>query len=732
MASRLNALVKSFIFQRPKMGTYDASTHPDSLLHVPGVDRETLRENGLFTHAYLFLHIAATHLVIYAHPNAVDIGMLYDELYHLSQHAQVNVLGFEYSGYGLTHREITEATIHDDMLAAYWFTRRYLAVPPGRIILCGRSIGTAPAAKLCASLPPADTPSLLVLQCPFTALSECAEQFSNDAVTLANYLGFNWFRTSDIIADVRCPVVLHHGSHDTVVPITHSYALRQKRDTAAHPCVTYFYQEDGKGHNNLSRSLLIKILQEKVDSEGLSPLHTVWPSSLVAHPPVHSLLFPAEYRKGPLALVHQHWQRHYNLQRFLLSHNSLYALLTASVCSFAMKVAYRWQVYSEVVKRNARNASASLPPSPLHGVTGGNTVTKGGDGHSPGSFSSSSWPGNGGEAVVHRHGANSGRQRGYRTPTEDRRCTKEDFIARCIACWGSPLGVHVPIAGLSQSADVVVFGSSVPPGKCESFDVGWQFSLRPPRPMVTVAELPMTSELLRAVQKVVSSAPELLTERSDSDDERRRRRLPHNTGSDGSKTPGNLSVASSSSVRHTDDEGGSSHNSRELGGESTLEPPSPQSPPSPSALRTLPAFIHPDLVSAVQTECERIAGFMSDEDLADLQTLFTDFEVSCEERLSPKTRAVAGRAFEEESFDDLMEWLRPYLEQPDAMEAFAKEVPWDYYLFKARVLSSRQHLEVDMDWLQCVRAMEEARAVQSVYQFFCKYWLHRAKAATDV
>lgn len=706
MPGRLDALVKSMIFPRPTPATFSAATHADTLLHLPCVDPDTLLETGRFTNAYLFRQPASTHLIIYAHPNAVDIGIMHDEMRHLSRQVPADVLSFEYSGYGLTKCEITEASVSADMVSAYQFVRHYLGTPAPRIILCGRSIGAAPAAQLAASLPATETPSLLVMQCPFTALSECITEFSQNAVTIANFLGYNLFRTIDLIADVRCPVVLHHGTHDTTVPILHSYTLRQRRDAAARPCVTYFHQEDGKGHNNLSLSLLIQIIQGSVVAEGLAPLGTPWPSCLVARSPLYPHLFPSGNRKEPLRLVQRQWRQTFNLGRFLHSRKSLYALLTASVCSYAVKVSHAWQTYSAVVRRNARNTSAATSPTAASSLSNSSTHSSARRHRSGGGGGIGSGGGGGGSAG-------------------DRRCSKEEFIARCLACWGSPLGVYAPVAGLSRTADALVFGAYVPPGKWDTFDIGWHFSTRPAGPMLTVAELPATPGLLWAIQKILSSAPELLSNRGyllspmPTTSAAGRHASPTS-----SSTGGSSYNASFATPDHNNGGGGDGSDDDDDGDEDDRERTAGGATPNGST-NTLPAFVSADLVASVQTECERIVGFMDEASTVCLRDLFADFTGGLEARLSPKSRAIPGSSFQQETFEELHEWLRPYLDQPRAMAAVAEEVPWDYYLFKARVLAARLRLHVEMDWGDCVQLIDEAGVVASIDELFHRYYLHR-------
>ncbi|KPI87550.1 serine peptidase putative serine peptidase Clan SC Family S9D [Leptomonas seymouri] len=596
MTNRLDAFVKSIVFPRPKESSYDTTTHPHELVHIPLVDPITKIENGGFTCGYLFTRPEATHLLLYAHPNAVDIGIAYKELRHISKEACVNVLLFEYSGYGLSSAPITEASINQDTISAYVFVRRYLHIEAHRLILCGRSIGASPAAFLASTLPSNERICLLVLQCPFTALSECIMEYSQGAVSIANWFGYNWFRTIDVIADVECPVVLHHGTHDTLVRIDHSYKLQRARDTADRPRTTYFYKEDGAGHNNLSSAVLIRIIAERVESELAEPLRLCIPRVLMLNPPIYRRLF-CDDSGTPYAFLDEaivDWSSSFSLHRCAPPLDRLHELLTASVCAFTMQCARSWQEYWRLIRRNSC-----------------------------------------GDAVQER-------------------CSKEEFLRRCLAWWGSPLGIHICVERLHSTQEIRLFGFAT----CRDalLDAPPLYSTRYVEPLLNVLEIAVSASLLSSMKRCLSTAPELL------DDNR------------------------------------------------------------------IPCFVQPDTVEAIQLECERSVGFLTEEDRRRICTLTKDFAANYESIISTKA---CGRLLQppskssslsSESFEELREWLRPWTSaRATAMHALAQEVPWDYYLFRGRSLAQRRILNESMSWAECTRTMDESRALLDVHRCFQQF-----------
>lgn len=157
-------IAKKYLFTRPKQATFSPSSlysfPPEKselehlpLLHLPVLDRRSKRWTGEWTNAYLHIFPEAKYLIIYAHPTSVDIGMVARELFYVGLDTQCNVLLFEYTGYGLSQSEISEETMYADAFSAYWFARSVLKVPRSRIVLMGRSIGSAVLSNLAANLP---------------------------------------------------------------------------------------------------------------------------------------------------------------------------------------------------------------------------------------------------------------------------------------------------------------------------------------------------------------------------------------------------------------------------------------------------------------------------------------------------------------------------------------------------------------------------------------------------
>ena len=89
----------------------------------------------------------ATHLLLYLHGNAEDLGKCYPIIDYIRMKLQVNILAPEYPGYGVSSGEACENSVQAMVQNVYEFciSPYGLNIPPSRIIIYGFSIGSAAA-----------------------------------------------------------------------------------------------------------------------------------------------------------------------------------------------------------------------------------------------------------------------------------------------------------------------------------------------------------------------------------------------------------------------------------------------------------------------------------------------------------------------------------------------------------------------------------------------------------
>jgi abhydrolase domain-containing protein 17 len=155
----------------------------------------------------------ATVTVLYAHGNAEDLGHAAPLLEELRR-AGFAVLAFDYRGYGSsTGGPPSAAGATSDMEAVYQHAVRTLKIPPSRIVLYGRSVGSGPATDLAARVPIGG----LVLESAFVSAFR--------VLTRVSLLPFDRFHNLRHIRRVRAPVLVIHGTEDEVIPVSHGRRL---------------------------------------------------------------------------------------------------------------------------------------------------------------------------------------------------------------------------------------------------------------------------------------------------------------------------------------------------------------------------------------------------------------------------------------------------------------------------------------------------------------------------
>jgi fermentation-respiration switch protein FrsA (DUF1100 family) len=123
-----------------------------------------------------------------------------------------SVLVFDYPGYGRSAGSPSEAGCYAAAEAAYDWLTRARKVPPQRVLIYGRSLGTAVAVELASRRPH----RALVLVSPFTSLPDVA--LSHLPFLPARQLMRNRFDSLTRIGRCSQPVFMVHGTHDRLVP----------------------------------------------------------------------------------------------------------------------------------------------------------------------------------------------------------------------------------------------------------------------------------------------------------------------------------------------------------------------------------------------------------------------------------------------------------------------------------------------------------------------------------
>ena len=173
------------------------------------------------------------------HGNAGNLSEFDRPLHYAGLRALgLNLLAFDYRGYGESGGMPSEQGLYRDAAAAYRYLRVERGVLPERIVVFGHSLGSAVAVELVSRLPAAG----LILEGAFTSVIDRGQE-------LYPYIPVRWiaghrFGSLERMARVRIPKLFLHAAADDVIPLAHGRRLFE-----AAPEPKTFVELDG-GHGD--------------------------------------------------------------------------------------------------------------------------------------------------------------------------------------------------------------------------------------------------------------------------------------------------------------------------------------------------------------------------------------------------------------------------------------------------------------------------------------------------
>lgn len=156
-------------------------------------------------------------VVLYFHGNSANL-VRWGNLYHYFFRKGYDFFVYDYRGFGKSRGRRSEGLLYEDAREVYRHVRQYYA--PDRIVLFGRSLGTAFACRLAAEEPA----RLLILETPFAGMRDL---FYTYYPLLPRLFLFKYrLANRPYLGKVACPVVIFQGTADRVVPYTSAVQLQ--------------------------------------------------------------------------------------------------------------------------------------------------------------------------------------------------------------------------------------------------------------------------------------------------------------------------------------------------------------------------------------------------------------------------------------------------------------------------------------------------------------------------
>lgn len=210
-------LAQARLLYLPDFAGDDLIATPDRL-GLGFEDVSLLASDGVELHGWFVPAGKARGTVLFMHGNAGNISHRFESIERFNR-LQLNVFIFDYRGYGRSKGKPTEEGTYRDARAAWRYLVDSQGIAPESVVIFGRSLGAAVAARLATET----TPAALIVESGFTSVPDAAA-------------GIYWFLpvrllsrfqydAREAIRKVACPVLVVHSRDDEIIPFTHGQAL---------------------------------------------------------------------------------------------------------------------------------------------------------------------------------------------------------------------------------------------------------------------------------------------------------------------------------------------------------------------------------------------------------------------------------------------------------------------------------------------------------------------------
>ena len=181
--------------------------------------QSTTSINGNVIYFRYFKNTTSNTYIIWSHGNAMLCYYMDDYLLKLSQQLQVNVICYDYQGYGFSEGECSEQNCYDDLGAVINYVKNICL--NAKIILVGQSLGTGVVIDYVSKCY-WNEPILLIS--PYKSMIRVISD--NFASSIGYGMSFmDMFNSYGKIQNVMCPVKIIHGMDDDVISVVHGMEL---------------------------------------------------------------------------------------------------------------------------------------------------------------------------------------------------------------------------------------------------------------------------------------------------------------------------------------------------------------------------------------------------------------------------------------------------------------------------------------------------------------------------
>lgn len=191
-------------------------------------------------------------VLLHCHGNATDIGIMMGAYYELfmilpnmgAKDLNIDVVGVEYSGYGVATGKPSTVNCNADMEAVYDYLVEN-GVQPNRIVAYGQSVGSGPVSSLAVNR---DLGGVILHSPLLSGIKVIDPQPDRCCRPSCAFYCFDFFPNDRSVKKFRSKVFIMHGKRDEVVPFYHGSRLYH---ACPEECRYPPYFPERAGHNNV-------------------------------------------------------------------------------------------------------------------------------------------------------------------------------------------------------------------------------------------------------------------------------------------------------------------------------------------------------------------------------------------------------------------------------------------------------------------------------------------------
>ncbi|UCH79899.1 MAG: alpha/beta hydrolase [Nitrospiraceae bacterium] len=192
-----------------------------------GIDYEDVMittSDGVDIHGWFIPANGSDKILLFSHGNGGNISHRLEKIMMLHE-LNLNILIFDYRGYGKSSGKPTEPGLYLDAEALYMYLLREKAYDPEQIVAYGESLGGAVAIELAKR----HTLQRLIIEGSFSSIKDIARTYFPFIPT---FLYKTEYDSIQKIQDITVPKLIMHSIDDEIIPFKYGVALF---DAAAGP-----------------------------------------------------------------------------------------------------------------------------------------------------------------------------------------------------------------------------------------------------------------------------------------------------------------------------------------------------------------------------------------------------------------------------------------------------------------------------------------------------------------